>query len=600
MKQFLLLLLLGLVAGSLDAATPRLINIDFGNAAVQGPPVGKAAVGLTDSDVWNLSSNPFLAEGGIANLLWSDGVPSGANLYVTNAPGAWGVPVSDAMFSIYAYNSGGPISVHLSGLPSGTYDFVAYGHGEVDSMNTRFEVDPGTGVLPSLTTGDSPRWRTLPFEEGAHYVVFRSVRVSEGTPVVLTANATSGSTPFLNGLQILKQSDLPPIADAQLLNIDFGNAVVQGPPVGKAAVGLTDSDVWNLSSNPFQHIGSVTNLVWSDGSLSDASLLITNAPGAWTVPVADPMFAIYAYSYGGPIVATVSKLREGTYDIYAYGHGERDDLTTRFSVAVGGITYPDLTTGNSPQWRSLPFVEGAHYVIFRNVTVPQGEDLQVTATATTGSSPFLNGLQFFRRAQARPVISPAGGFFTNSVDVVLSGVGPEWEIHYTLDGTVPTITSPVYAGSIKIRSAVTVTAVAFRPGVAGTAPVSAEFQRVYAIDDGVTDEWRLRYFGPDFRTDPKVGADADPDQDGASNLAEFVAGSNPLDPLSGFSTSVRMLPAVDWVSIPGKTYRILRKASLTDATWTVVQEITASAATSRFIDVWAGGAAFYYVIEPVR
>lgn len=45
---------------------------------------------------------------------------------------------------------------------------------------------------------------------------------------------------------------------------------------------------------------------------------------------------------------------------------------------------------------------------------------------------------------ARPKISPDRGLFEGSVNIVLSSTTPGAEIHYTLDGTTPTINSPVY------------------------------------------------------------------------------------------------------------------------------------------------------------
>ena len=575
----------------------RILNVDFGNAAVQGPPVGKAAIGVSDADVWNLSSNPFISDAGIDNLVWADGAASGVNLRITNAPGAWTTPVDNAMFNIYAYNKGGPMSVTLTGLATGTYDIYAYGHGEADSMTTRFEVDAGSGVLPARTTGNSPRWRTLPFEEGAHYVVFRGVAVNEGSLLVILANPDGNATPFLNWIQIVESQPTPV---EPLVNIDFGNATVQGPPVGRAAIGNSDTDRWNLYSSPFIANGAITNLVWSDGSSSGASLYVTNAPGAWTVPISDNMFAIYAYSQRGPIEVTVSNLPAGNYSVFAYGHGEQDAYNTRFRILSGDAGHPDQSTGTSARWRTLPFAEGEHYVAFHNVSVRDGTPLIIVANPTTANTPFLNGLQILRAPLPKVTILPNGGFFTNLVEVVLQGGDDGSVLRYTLDGSSPSVNSPLYFEPIKIRTSATLNVRRFRNGEPDSELVSAEFRRVYAIDDGLTAEWRLRYFGPEYLTDPRVGAGEDPDGDGATNLSEFAAGSDPLDPLSGFSSQVGLLPAIEWSSVSRNSYRILRKRNFTDPNWVEVGKVTATGPQSRFVDETSDGQGYLYVVEPVR
>lgn len=47
-----------------------------------------------------------------------------------------------------------------------------------------------------------------------------------------------------------------------------------------------------------------------------------------------------------------------------------------------------------------------------------------------------------------------------------------------------------------------------------TEVLSASYARVYALDDGIPAEWRERYFGPGYLTDPRGAAEADPDGDG--------------------------------------------------------------------------------------
>ena len=118
--------------------------------------------------------------------------------------------------------------------------------------------------------------------------------------------------------------------------------------------------------------------------------------------------------------------------------------------------------------------------------------------------------------------------------------------------------------------------------------------------DGIPGDWRTRYFGADHVTDPRAAADADPDGDGSSNRQEHVAGTDPLDRLSGFRVGVRAIPEIQFASVPGKTYRILRRGAV-DGASVVVAEIQATAEVTAWVDREAGVVVdpAYYLVQPV-
>lgn len=200
------------------------------------------------------------------------------------------------------------------------------------------------------------------------------------------------------------------------------------------------------------------------------------------------------------------------------------------------------------------------------------------------------------------MFQPAGGLFTNSIPVSIVnqlGVG---SLYYTLDGSDPTVGSVLYAGPVTVTAATTLKARVF----VGTFPVSevrtATFARVYALDDGIPPEWRERYFGPGYLTDPRVAAEADPDSDGWTNRLEYDGDSDPTSPNSYpvVTAAIRAIPLVSWNSIPGLKYRVLRKPRLNAPAWDVVlPAFEATESTSRYVDLEAPGTAVY-LIELVR
>jgi subtilisin family serine protease len=91
-------------------------------------------------------------------------------------------------------------------------------------------------------------------------------------------------------------------------------------------------------------------------------------------------------------------------------------------------------------------------------------------------------------------------------------------------------------------------------------------------DNGLPDWWELQYFGHLIGTDPA----ADPDADGAGNLAEFLAGTVPTDfgsalRLSAQSPATQSQISLQWPSVAGRYYRLLRGTNLAGGFDTLVQ-----------------------------
>jgi Chitobiase/beta-hexosaminidase C-terminal domain/Legume lectin domain len=74
-----------------------------------------------------------------------------------------------------------------------------------------------------------------------------------------------------------------------------------------------------------------------------------------------------------------------------------------------------------------------------------------------------------------PVITPNGGTFATSQSVTLSTTTASASIYYTLDGSVPTPASTLYAGPITISTDTTVNSIASAPGFVQSAVASAAF-----------------------------------------------------------------------------------------------------------------------------
>jgi hypothetical protein len=127
------------------------------------------------------------------------------------------------------------------------------------------------------------------------------------------------------------------------------------------------------------------------------------------------------------------------------------------------------------------------------------------------------------------------------------------------------------------------------PGLTGKVRTGGRLnlQRMVDTDaNGLPDWWELQYFGHLTGTDPN----ADADHDGMSNLAEWLAGTNPTNASSclqliAIPSNNPNVFVVSWPSVAGKYYRLERATNLLTGFNSVVQtNIAATAPTNTVTD----------------
>jgi subtilisin family serine protease len=140
------------------------------------------------------------------------------------------------------------------------------------------------------------------------------------------------------------------------------------------------------------------------------------------------------------------------------------------------------------------------------------------------------------------------------------------------------------------------------PGLVGLVSTGGRLnlQRMVDTDgNGLPDWWELKYFGHLTGTDPN----ADPDQDGMSNLAEWVAGTNPTNAASCLRLTLLSAAnsngiVLSWPSVAGKTYWLARSTNLSagfDSTVFTNIAATAPINTKTNTVIFPGSAGFYHV-----
>jgi hypothetical protein len=140
------------------------------------------------------------------------------------------------------------------------------------------------------------------------------------------------------------------------------------------------------------------------------------------------------------------------------------------------------------------------------------------------------------------------------------------------------------------------------PGLAGKVRTGGRLNLLRTVDtdgNGLPDWWEQMYFDVLTGTDPT----ADADLDGASNLAEWLAGTNPTNATSCLWLSAPKAAATNgfvlyWPSVAGKVYELQRATDLATGFNTVVRSnIVATPPTNSEMDaaILPGNARYYRV-----
>jgi hypothetical protein len=260
---------LGVLSFALKAQP--LLNVDFGTGTTS-PKLGFAATGRSSNDFWNLysrddGSGGYRVFGTVNNLKWSDGTASAVGLSITNAPGAWINGAADPMFSVYLYpaTSGGIITLTVTNLPVGNYDFYLYGHGgpNADNQNSVFQVVSGNTDYGTKATTTTSGWSSPIWQEGQQYVVFRDVSVANpGGNLTITVLPGASPQASLSGIQILQKSPSQPVGP-------FVNGSFESPAFSTGGHALSS--------------GSTSVTGWITGG--PGTVAIVNGPAAGVVTV---------------------------------------------------------------------------------------------------------------------------------------------------------------------------------------------------------------------------------------------------------------------------------------------------------------------------
>src|SRR6267142_3621247 len=185
----------------------NLFNVNFGSRSTN--KLGFAAAGLTINDYWNGYYNSSNLTGSIVGLTNASGTASPVGLTVLNSPGigSWnGGGNSDGMYTSFVYaTNGGNVTLLLTNLTTGNYDFYLYGHGNTNDANTIFQLWSGgrDWDVRGTTIWGSGYSNSTAWDESQQYIVYHDIPVDSNQVVTIVAGHDPYGSANLNGMQVV-------------------------------------------------------------------------------------------------------------------------------------------------------------------------------------------------------------------------------------------------------------------------------------------------------------------------------------------------------------------------------------------------------------
>src|SRR6266516_2467543 len=206
---------------------------------------------------------------------------------------------------------------------------------------------------------------------------------------------------------------------------------------------LVDSDPVYATVGDFNGDG-VQDLAVANLHALTISVLLGNA-GTGSTVVATPTFSPAGGTYTGSVTVTISDATSGATIHYTT---DGSTPTTSSAVYTGALTFTQTTTLNAM------------------AAAPGMTDSGVASATYTIQQ---------QQQVATPAFSPCGGTYTGSVTVTISDTTSGATIHYTIDGSTPTTSSPVYGGALTFTQTTTLKAMAAASGMTNSGVASATY-----------------------------------------------------------------------------------------------------------------------------
>src|SRR6266699_1857824 len=286
----------------------------------------------------------------------------------------------------------------------------------------------------------------------------------DSDPVYATVGDFNG-----DGVQDLAVANLHALTISVLLgNAGTGSTVVATPTFSPGGGTYTGSVTVTISEATS---GATINYTTDGSTPTTSSAVYTGALTFTQTTTLNAMAAAPGMTDSGVASATytIQQQQQVATPTFSPGGGTfTGSVTVTISDATSGATIHYTTDGSTPT-TSSPVYGGA-------LTFTQTTTLKAMAAASGMTDSGVASATYTVEQQvATPAVSPGGGTYTGSVTVTISDATSGATIHYTIDGSTPTTSSPVYGGALTFTQTTTLNAMAAASGMTDSGVASATY-----------------------------------------------------------------------------------------------------------------------------
>ncbi|HEY4051512.1 MAG TPA: chitobiase/beta-hexosaminidase C-terminal domain-containing protein, partial [Acidobacteriaceae bacterium] len=355
-------------------------------------------------------------------------------------------PGPQGTFPINALLSAVATAAYTIHLPQAATPALSVPSGTYTSAQTVTISDETAGATIYYTTNG-----TVPTTYSNVYKVPLNVAFSETIEAMAVAYDYTNSAVTSAAYTIVPVATTPMFAPAAGTYTSVQKVTIRDTTAGAVIHYTTDGTTPTTSSSVYT--GPITI------SSSETIKAIAAATGYTTSAVASAAYTINLPMAAAPTFSPAA----GTYT---------SAQTVTISDATAGAVIHYTTDGTTPTVSSSVYAGP--------ITISSSETVEAIATAAGYTTSAVASAAYTINVPmaAAPTFSPAAGTYTSAQTVTISDATAGTVIHYTTDGTTPTVSSSVYVAPITVSSSGTVEAIATAAGY-GTSPVGTA---VYVIN----------------------------------------------------------------------------------------------------------------------